>query len=124
MAPLIKLNKSTSNLQIFKQSAWALTNLCRGNRIFIAGSPLVDIKLVIDAAPVFVNILLDQRVNEMDIISDCAWALSYLTDGPKSAYKIVMQGGVIEKLVLFLKSPTTSLATPALRIIGNVCSST
>lgn len=35
VAPLVNLNNTTTNLQIFKQSAWALSNLCRSKAILI-----------------------------------------------------------------------------------------
>lgn len=50
------------------------------------------------------------------------WALSYLSDGNKSAYRRIVKEQGVERLVMFLKSPTLGLLVPAIRTVGNLCS--
>lgn len=44
----------------------------------------------------FVKVILDPRIEEIDIITDCCWALAYLTDAKNSkSYQMILEGGGI-----------------------------
>jgi hypothetical protein len=73
------------------------------------------------SVPVFIKILMHPMVSEMDIIIDCCWALSYLSDGSKLTHKKIIEGGGTERLISFLKSSTLNLVVPTIRIVGNLC---
>jgi importin subunit alpha-1 len=120
--PLIHLAVNSTNLTIMKQSTWALSNLCRGNSITHIGNPMPELAKVERSVPVFVKVILHPLVDEMDIIIDCCWALSYLSDGSKSTHRKIVEEGGTERLITFLKSPTLNLLVPTIRIVGNLCS--
>lgn len=46
VTPLIHLATTSNNFTIVKQSAWALSNLCRGISFFISGNPMPDMNQV------------------------------------------------------------------------------
>lgn len=56
-----------------------------------------------------------------DTINNSLWALSYLSDGDDSKAEIVTQEGILSKLHLFLNA--SKRLEPALRIVGNIASS-
>lgn len=122
--PLIHLATNSTDLTVIKQSTWALSNLCRGRSCFHLGNPMPEISLVEHSVPVFVAVIKNPLIADMETIVDSCWALSYLSDGSKSAYKRIVNDGGVEKLVDFLRSPGLELLVPVLRTIGNLCSGT
>lgn len=84
---LISVIETTQNANIFKQGGWAVANLCRG-------TPRPDYELVKQGIPALARVLKDVTINDEDIISDCCWALSYLSDGGKTKIQRVVETGV------------------------------
>lgn len=69
-------------------------------------------------------VLKNNQIDEIDILVDCCWALAYLSDSKTNAvHKMIYEGGGVERLVFFLKSPTVTLLGPTIRVLGNLCSS-
>lgn len=58
-------------------------------------------------------------ITEKEVVSDCIWSLSYLSEGPKSRVQRLLETGVTETIFKFLTDPYTGLSIPALRILGN-----
>jgi len=59
---------------------------------------------------------------DLDILVDATWALSYLSDGPNDHIQAVLEAGVCIRLVDLLSHNSTSVQIPALRCIGNIVS--
>lgn len=93
---LIRVAETTHNHTIFKQSGWAIANLCRG-------TPRPKYESVKQSTPILARVLNDTSVTDTDIISDCCWALSYLSDGDKARIEKVVCTGVVDRLVQLLK---------------------
>jgi hypothetical protein len=68
LAALIKLAEKSSNKNIIKRAAWAISNLCRG-------TPLPKFDAIKFAIPTLAKIILSQVLAD-DELSDCLWAVS------------------------------------------------
>lgn len=113
LAELIRVVENTSNPNIFKQGGWAIANLCRG-------TPRPNYEAVKNSVPVLARVLKEESVVDEDIVSDCCWALSYLTDGGKLRITKVVETGVVPRIVSFLGSTSSKIVVPALRTLGNI----
>ena len=57
---------------------------------------------------------------DVEVVTDACWALSYATDGTNEQIQAVLECGVVERLVELLAHPSTAVQTPALRALGNI----
>merc|ERR1712127_890836 len=65
--------------------------------------------------------------NDTEVLTDAAWALSYLsddTDSDNQRIEAIVQAGILPRLISLLKHPSTKVQTPALRAVGNVVTGT
>jgi len=58
--------------------------------------------------------------NDEEVLTDAAWALSYLSDGANDRIQKVIEAGVCRRLVELLSHISFSVVTPALRSVGNI----
>lgn len=63
---------NSNNKNILKNGSWAISNLCRGK-------PLPQFSYTKVSIPVFIKLISNET--DFEILTDCLWALSYLTDG-------------------------------------------
>uniref|UniRef100_A0A4W5KM68 Karyopherin alpha 7 (importin alpha 8) n=1 Tax=Hucho hucho TaxID=62062 RepID=A0A4W5KM68_9TELE len=89
---------------------WTLSNLCRNKNPF---PPLSAVQQF--SSPPLIQ-------NDQDILSDACWAVSYLTDGANDRIDIVVQTGIVPRLVSLMGFEALTVVTPALRSIGNIVS--
>lgn len=54
------------------------------------------------------------------VITDACWALAYVSDGPDERIDVVLDHGVVPKLVQLLSSSEGVLIAPSLRCLGNI----
>lgn len=72
MDPLIKIISTTENKYQIRNGAWTITNLVRGYP-----SPKYD--LIKPALPLIAKVVRTELISDKEVLSDCIWALSYLT---------------------------------------------
>ena len=94
-----------------KNGIWTLSNFCRNK------NPLVDLKRIECIIPVF-NLFITH--SDIEILTDCCWAVSYLTDGPNERIEFIIKNFNINKFVQLLSHESNKVLVPALRIIGNI----
>ena len=95
--PIIALLNGAKNKSIIKIGTWALSNCCRGK-------PLPDFEHVYKAVPVLCQVLIKET--QYEIITDAAWAMSYLSDGGNECIKMILDTGLVNGLLRFLKLDT------------------
>jgi importin subunit alpha-1 len=113
LAELIRVMETTTNPNIFKQGGWAVANLCRG-------TPRPSYDSVKNSVTVLARVVKEETITDHEILSDCCWALSYLSDGGKTRIAKVVETGVVPRIVSFLGSDVHKIVIPALRTLGNI----
>lgn len=88
---------------------WVVSNLCRGK-------PQPDIALVRDCIPALTYVI--SRTSNCNIITDAAWALSYISDGDDDRIEHIVH--TIPVLITLLESSISTVTLPALRTLGNI----
>jgi len=114
--PFIKIMEeslSAEDQALIKHGTWALSNLCRGK-------PLPPFYAVKNTIPIFARVIATQE--DIDTLTDAAWALSFLSDGSSHEEKtqMVFDSGVVPYLVKLLDQSCISLVTPCLKTIGSI----
>jgi hypothetical protein len=103
-------------LSLRRNAVWTLSNLCRGK------SPAPEFAMVRDALFVLPTLIdpAAHRQEDMEVLADALWALSYLSDGTNDKIETVLRSGVAQSLVPLLAHPSSTVVTPALRTLGNL----
>lgn len=112
---VIERNMQENN--IVKHGAWALSNLCRGN-------PLPKYENIKEAIPLLCSLIAKEYITDKEIIADCCWAISYNSDVKKGKIDILVNSGIIPKIVSYITDDYLSLVVPSVRILGNVSTGT
>lgn len=104
-------------ISIIRNATWAMSNLCRGK-------PQPAFQLLRPLLAVLKHLIM---CNDTEVLTDTAWALSYLsddTDSDNQRIEAIVQAGILPRLISLLKHPSTKVQTPALRAVGNVVTGT
>jgi len=102
-------------ITFLRNVTWVIVNLCRNKE---PPPPMETSSLLLPALSVLIH------HQDIDVLVDSVWALSYLTDCGNEQIQAVLGVGVVPKLVSFLTHSEIRLQTAALRAIGNIVTGT
>jgi len=95
-------------LTLLRNATWTISNLCRGKT-----PPRWE--LIAPALPLLTQLIASPEDEE--VVTDCCWALSYLTDPPDRVQAII-DCGALPHLVGLLGHKSPAVQSPALRAVG------
>lgn len=99
---------------LVRNGVWLLSNLCRSK-------PEPDYQLIGKTLGA-IGMLLE--TNDIEVLTDACWTLSYWTDATESANKTkvneVLESGIVVRLANLIMHESALVHTPALRAIGNI----
>lgn len=110
LQPLLSCMSDNNRLSMLRNATWTLSNFCRGK-------PQPMFEWVAPALSTLANMIYN---NDEEVLTDAAWALSYLSDGPNDRIQKVIEAGVCRRLVELLNHVSFAVVTPALRTVGNI----
>ncbi|KAB7497929.1 Importin subunit alpha-3 [Armadillidium nasatum] len=113
--PLLSFITPDIPLSFLRNVTWVIVNLCRNKD---PSPPQNTIKEILPA----LNSLIHH--SDTSILVDTVWAVSYLTDGGNSNIQLVIDSGIVSKLIPLLSHAEVKVQTAALRAIGNIVTGT
>lgn len=113
--PLLSLIQPTMSLSFLRNVTWVIVNLCRNKD---PPPPTDTIKELLPALAFLIT------NNDITILVDTVWAVSYLTDGGNDQIQLVIESGLVPSLVPLLSHKEVKVQTAALRAVGNIVTGT
>lgn len=109
--PLLSFIKPDIPISFLRNVTWVIVNLCR------AKEPPPPVSTILEILPALTALI---HHNDINILVDTVWAISYLTDGGNEQIQLVIDSGIVPKLVPLLSHIEGKVQTAALRAVGNI----
>lgn len=113
--PLLRLIRPDITLSFLRNVTWVIVNLCRNKE------PPPPVATISELLPALAYLI---RHEDVTILVDTVWALSYLTDGGNEQIQMVIDSEVVPYLVPLLSHKDVKVQTAALRAVGNIVTGT
>lgn len=101
---------TVGGVSLLRNLTWAISNFCRGK-------PQPNFQRVRSVLPILATLL---SHDDVEILTDACWALSYLSDGENDRIQAVIDVGICPRLIELLSHQTEAIQVPALRTVGNI----
>lgn len=98
-------------IDMLRNCAWCIANICRGK-------PQPDYERVAPSLDTLNRLVYS---DDEDVMVDACWAIAYLSGGSVQRIQRVIEAGVVLRMVELLSHPSPLLASPVLRVLGNIC---
>ncbi|XP_037038020.1 importin subunit alpha isoform X2 [Bradysia coprophila] len=108
---LIQLFATDLSITSLRNITWLMSNLFRNKN---PSAPFDKVKVML---PHLARLLLHQ---DSQVVTDAAWAISYVTDDDNNKIQAVIDHGCVHPLVRLLERDDASIIVPSLRSIGNI----
>ena len=108
---IIKAYEKATKITTKRNAMWTISNCCRLK-------PAPQLELVKCALPLLKTTI--EKEEDVDILVDALWALSYISDGDNDRIQTVIDSGVVPHLITRLDSTELKVLVPALRTVGNI----
>lgn len=116
MEPLVRLLEKMCTLSFLRNLSWVFVNICRNK------NPPPPIEVSQQLVPVLAYML--EHYQDDSITIDVVWTISYITDHGNDSIQLVIESGIVSRIVPILSNEDTKLLTPALRVVGNIATGT
>lgn len=116
MDPLVRLLEKMCTLSFLRNLSWVFVNICRNK------NPPPPIEVSRQLVPVLAYML--DHYEDDNIMIDVVWTTSYITDHGNASIQLVIESGIVAKIIPILNNEETKLLTPALRVVGNIATGT
>ncbi|XP_074593597.1 karyopherin alpha3 [Brevipalpus obovatus] len=113
--PLLALIRPDLPLAFLRNVTWVVVNLCRNK------DPPPPLPTVGELLPAIKYLI---KHDDISILVDTIWALSYLTDCGNQQIQLVIDSGLVAHLIPLLGHDDIKVQTAALRVIGNIVTGT
>lgn len=108
---ILALIEQEQPVSFVRNVVWLMSNLCRNKN---PAPPFEKVKMML---PVLSRLL---QHTDTQILTDAAWAISYVTDDVNEKIQSVINAGCVPHLVKLLGSKENVVIVPALRSVGNI----
>ncbi|CAI2363394.1 unnamed protein product [Moneuplotes crassus] len=111
LKPLVNILKNAEpNSMMTRNCMWCITNLLRNK-------PFPTIEELVYIIPIISEWL---KSNEKeDIVSDCVWAISYISDAGEQIINKMIEFGIMRTIILHLNSCNAKIIVPLVRTLVN-----
>ncbi|XP_017859998.1 PREDICTED: importin subunit alpha [Drosophila arizonae] len=113
---ILRLINNETPLSFLRNIVWLMSNLCRNKN---PSPPFDQVKRLL---PVLSQLLVYQE--DIQVLADACWALSYVTDDENNKIQAVVDTNAVPRLVQLLQTDEPSIIVPALRSVGNIVTGT
>jgi len=114
--PLVSFTQRNVPSPILYNVALVIGNLCRSYCY-----STISTETVLQILPAL-EVLISH--GDLDILKCALWAIAFLADGGKELIQMVIESGMLPKLISFMGHKEIKIQSPALRVVGNILKGT